>query len=257
MSLSSSCSPSRPLHYFYPSCISFFLLLSSRLCQKTKQTKTWTSSGEMETKIQISVKFSWVVSLLRFCLSSPQFFFSLHPVCKAAKADLVFLIDGSWSIGDDNFLKIIRFLYSTTGALDRIGPDGTQVPQKRGQDIVLFLGTLLHSWHFVSASSPTTLFDWQVIEGQSRNTTKQTWKSICCTVKALRWSFPEAQQRTAVLGQTEQGDEREHHWRFFPLFDTFKITVGRVHCSRKKWDKIRMYWSFHREIQLLQQFRNQ
>uniref|UniRef100_A0A8C4IMF4 Collagen alpha-1(XIV) chain n=1 Tax=Dicentrarchus labrax TaxID=13489 RepID=A0A8C4IMF4_DICLA len=48
-------------------------------------------------------------------------------VCKAAKADLVFLVDGSWSIGDENFLKIIRFLYSTTGALDRIGPDGTQV----------------------------------------------------------------------------------------------------------------------------------
>jgi collagen type XIV alpha len=36
-------------------------------------------------------------------------------------------VDGSWSIGDDNFLKIIRFLYSTTGALDIIGPDGTQV----------------------------------------------------------------------------------------------------------------------------------
>ncbi|XP_060771295.1 collagen alpha-1(XIV) chain isoform X2 [Neoarius graeffei] len=48
-------------------------------------------------------------------------------VCKAAKADLVFLVDGSWSIGDDNFLKIIRFLYSTTGALDEIGPGGTQV----------------------------------------------------------------------------------------------------------------------------------
>lgn len=51
------------------------------------------------------------------------------PVCKEAKADLVFLVDGSWSIGDDNFLKIIRFLYSTTGALDRIGSDGTQVPR--------------------------------------------------------------------------------------------------------------------------------
>uniref|UniRef100_A0A674BI44 Collagen type XIV alpha 1 chain n=1 Tax=Salmo trutta TaxID=8032 RepID=A0A674BI44_SALTR len=49
------------------------------------------------------------------------------PICKAAKADLAFLVDGSWSIGDDNFLKIIRFLYSTTGALDIIGPDGTQV----------------------------------------------------------------------------------------------------------------------------------
>uniref|UniRef100_A0A673H8C5 Collagen alpha-1(XIV) chain-like n=1 Tax=Sinocyclocheilus rhinocerous TaxID=307959 RepID=A0A673H8C5_9TELE len=48
-------------------------------------------------------------------------------VCRATKADLVFLVDGSWSIGDDNFQKIIRFLYSTAGALDRIGPDGTQV----------------------------------------------------------------------------------------------------------------------------------
>uniref|UniRef100_A0A3Q3DA43 Collagen, type XIV, alpha 1b n=1 Tax=Hippocampus comes TaxID=109280 RepID=A0A3Q3DA43_HIPCM len=48
-------------------------------------------------------------------------------VCKAAKADLAFLVDGSWSIGDDNFLKIIGFLSSTAGALDQIGPDGTQV----------------------------------------------------------------------------------------------------------------------------------
>ncbi|XP_073787351.1 collagen alpha-1(XIV) chain isoform X2 [Danio rerio] len=48
-------------------------------------------------------------------------------VCRAAKADLVFLVDGSWSIGDDNFQKIIRFLHSTAGALDQIGPDGTQV----------------------------------------------------------------------------------------------------------------------------------
>ncbi|KAM6909847.1 collagen alpha-1(XIV) chain-like [Xenentodon cancila] len=48
-------------------------------------------------------------------------------VCKEAKADLAFLIDGSWSIGDDNFMKITRFLYSTMGSLDLIGPDGTQV----------------------------------------------------------------------------------------------------------------------------------
>ncbi|XP_041941676.1 collagen alpha-1(XIV) chain isoform X3 [Alosa sapidissima] len=48
-------------------------------------------------------------------------------VCKAAKADLVFLVDGSWSIGDDNFQKIIRFLYSTVGSLDVIGLEGTQV----------------------------------------------------------------------------------------------------------------------------------
>ncbi|XP_038600848.1 collagen alpha-1(XIV) chain isoform X2 [Tachyglossus aculeatus] len=48
-------------------------------------------------------------------------------VCKAAKADLVFMVDGSWSIGDDNFNKIITFLYNTVGALDKIGVDGMQV----------------------------------------------------------------------------------------------------------------------------------
>ncbi|KAM9307563.1 collagen alpha-1(XIV) chain [Gastrophryne carolinensis] len=48
-------------------------------------------------------------------------------VCKSAKADIVFLVDGSWSIGDDNFHKVIRFLYSTAGGLDVIGPGGTQV----------------------------------------------------------------------------------------------------------------------------------
>ena len=62
-------------------------------------------------------------------LSVSCFFSPPHPpsVCKAAKADIVFLVDGSWSIGDDNFQKIIGFLHSTTGALDEIGPEGTQV----------------------------------------------------------------------------------------------------------------------------------
>ncbi|KAM9806954.1 collagen alpha-1(XIV) chain isoform 1-T1 [Syngnathus typhle] len=48
-------------------------------------------------------------------------------VCKEAKADLAFLVDGSWSIGDDNFMKITNFLYNAIGSLDQIGPDGTQV----------------------------------------------------------------------------------------------------------------------------------
>lgn len=60
-------------------------------------------------------------------LSCLTVFPSLHLVCKEAKADLAFLVDGSWSIGDDNFMKITRFLYSTMGSLDLIGPDGTQV----------------------------------------------------------------------------------------------------------------------------------
>ncbi|KAI1895827.1 hypothetical protein AGOR_G00110770 [Albula goreensis] len=48
-------------------------------------------------------------------------------VCRGAKADLVFLIDGSWSIGDDNFNKVVQFVFSTIGAFDVIGPTGMQV----------------------------------------------------------------------------------------------------------------------------------
>uniref|UniRef100_A0A3Q0R0B0 Collagen alpha-1(XII) chain n=1 Tax=Amphilophus citrinellus TaxID=61819 RepID=A0A3Q0R0B0_AMPCI len=48
-------------------------------------------------------------------------------VCKGAKADLVFLIDGSWSIGDDSFNKVIQFVKSMTAAFDVISPSGMQV----------------------------------------------------------------------------------------------------------------------------------
>ncbi|XP_071774299.1 collagen alpha-1(XII) chain-like isoform X1 [Centroberyx gerrardi] len=48
-------------------------------------------------------------------------------VCKGAKADLVFLIDGSWSIGDESFNKVIQFVVSMTGAFDVINSKGMQV----------------------------------------------------------------------------------------------------------------------------------
>uniref|UniRef100_A0A672P1N8 Collagen alpha-1(XII) chain n=1 Tax=Sinocyclocheilus grahami TaxID=75366 RepID=A0A672P1N8_SINGR len=48
-------------------------------------------------------------------------------VCKGAKADVVFLIDGSWSIGDDSFSKVVQFVFSVVGAFDVIGPSGMQV----------------------------------------------------------------------------------------------------------------------------------
>ncbi|XP_057208625.1 collagen alpha-1(XII) chain isoform X2 [Triplophysa rosa] len=48
-------------------------------------------------------------------------------VCKGAKADVVFLIDGSWSIGDESFSKVIQFVFSVVGAFDVIGPSGMQI----------------------------------------------------------------------------------------------------------------------------------
>uniref|UniRef100_A0A9J8D9Y9 Collagen, type XII, alpha 1a n=1 Tax=Cyprinus carpio carpio TaxID=630221 RepID=A0A9J8D9Y9_CYPCA len=48
-------------------------------------------------------------------------------VCKGAKADLVFLIDGSWSIGDESFIKVRQFVFSMIGAFDVISRNGMQV----------------------------------------------------------------------------------------------------------------------------------
>ncbi|KAM6915073.1 collagen alpha-1(XII) chain [Xenentodon cancila] len=48
-------------------------------------------------------------------------------VCKGAKADVVFLIDGSWSIGEESFTKVIHFVSSVVGAFDVVGPSGMQI----------------------------------------------------------------------------------------------------------------------------------
>ncbi|KAJ8008899.1 hypothetical protein DPEC_G00083220 [Dallia pectoralis] len=48
-------------------------------------------------------------------------------VCKGAKADVVFLIDGSWSIGEDNFKKVVQFIFNMIGAFDIVGSTGMQV----------------------------------------------------------------------------------------------------------------------------------
>lgn len=53
-------------------------------------------------------------------------------VCRGAKADLVFLIDGSWSIGDESFSKVIQFVFSMIGAFDVIHPGGMQVRSHSG-----------------------------------------------------------------------------------------------------------------------------
>ncbi|XP_068610238.1 collagen alpha-1(XII) chain [Brachionichthys hirsutus] len=48
-------------------------------------------------------------------------------VCKGGKADVAFLIDGSWSIGEDSFAKVVQFISSIVAAFDQVGPAGMQV----------------------------------------------------------------------------------------------------------------------------------
>lgn len=51
----------------------------------------------------------------------------VSPVCKGAKADLVFVIDGSWSIGEESFKKVVHFVSGIIAAFDIVGPSGMQV----------------------------------------------------------------------------------------------------------------------------------
>nr|XP_049613656.1 collagen alpha-1(XII) chain isoform X7 [Syngnathus scovelli] len=48
-------------------------------------------------------------------------------VCKGAKADVLFLIDGSWSIGEESFIKVVHFVSSMIATFDVVGPTGMQV----------------------------------------------------------------------------------------------------------------------------------
>lgn len=48
-------------------------------------------------------------------------------VCGRVKADIVFLVDESWSIGTNNFGKLKDFLFRIVTYFPSIGPKGTQV----------------------------------------------------------------------------------------------------------------------------------
>ncbi|XP_069813976.1 collagen alpha-1(VII) chain-like [Dendropsophus ebraccatus] len=50
-----------------------------------------------------------------------------EPVCAKLKADIVFLVDESSSIGPSNFNKVKDFLYRIVSYFPRIGPQGTQI----------------------------------------------------------------------------------------------------------------------------------
>ena len=63
------------------------------------------------------------------CTFPPQFFTVnlLFPECPASViADVVFLVDGSWSVGRPNFKYIRTFISATAGAF-QIGKDRTRV----------------------------------------------------------------------------------------------------------------------------------
>ncbi|XP_040199257.1 collagen alpha-1(VII) chain-like isoform X5 [Rana temporaria] len=53
--------------------------------------------------------------------------FISEPICAKLKADIVFLVDESSSIGPSNFIKVKDFLYRIVSYFPKIGPQGAQI----------------------------------------------------------------------------------------------------------------------------------
>lgn len=54
-------------------------------------------------------------------------YFCVLSVCGKTKADIVFLVDESSSIGANNFIKMKEFIFRVVTYFPVIGPQGTQV----------------------------------------------------------------------------------------------------------------------------------
>ncbi|KAI1888085.1 hypothetical protein AGOR_G00181410 [Albula goreensis] len=66
-------------------------------------------------------------NLDQVCPSRPEkSIFTIAKVCGRVKADIVFLVDESWSIGSDNFNKLKDFLFRVVTYFPHVGPQGTQ-----------------------------------------------------------------------------------------------------------------------------------
>lgn len=84
------------------------------------------------------------------CDGCPPCPFSTDAQCKTtAKADIVLLVDGSWSIGRLNFKTIRTFIARMVGVFD-IGPDKVQIGEGPGALAHFFRGTDLWQWHNTS-----------------------------------------------------------------------------------------------------------
>lgn len=92
-------------------------------CEAPRQCwSCWTPLGVVARGFSVTwLHLNWRIYENRGC------FCAFSPVCKGAKADIVFLTDASWSIGDDNFNKVVKFIFNTVGAFDEISPAGIQV----------------------------------------------------------------------------------------------------------------------------------
>ena len=73
--------------------------------------------------------------------------------CGKSKADIIFLVDESSSIGANNFMKMKDFIFRVTTYFPVVGPDATQV-----SEILFYLYSLLLQGLYFAIFGPCLFF---------------------------------------------------------------------------------------------------
>ncbi|XP_051873525.1 collagen alpha-1(VII) chain [Pristis pectinata] len=106
-------------------------ILSWRLASAKEEQRSVTLPARTDsyqiTNLQIGREYVFTIRPVFGTEFGPQTSITERLVCSKAGADIVFLVDGSGSIGPENFQKVKQFLYNVVSHLPNIGPDATQV----------------------------------------------------------------------------------------------------------------------------------
>ncbi|XP_032892887.1 collagen alpha-1(VII) chain isoform X3 [Amblyraja radiata] len=112
-----------------PAATSYILSWRLATAQEEQRSITLpaTTASYQITDLQIGREYVFTLRPMFGTEFGPQSSITERLVCSTARADIVFLVDGSESIGYENFQKVKQFLYNVVSHLPHLGPDVTQV----------------------------------------------------------------------------------------------------------------------------------
>ncbi|KAG7264080.1 hypothetical protein CRUP_009530 [Coryphaenoides rupestris] len=140
---------------------------------------------------------------------------TIPPGWAGAKADVVFLIDGSWSIGEESFRKVVSFVSNLTGAFDIIGPSGMQVSFVQYSD-----GAKTEFRLNAYQDKGTVLSTYQLIPYRGGNTKtgmalQHTYEKAFSMVNGMRRNVPKITWRGTAQDSETRTSERTDGYTVF------------------------------------------
>lgn len=117
-------------------------------------------------------------------------FLCVLSVCGKTKADIVFLVDESSSIGANNFIKMKDFIFRVTTYFPVIGPQGTQVSLSVETFLVLAQGLFGRSGRRITNSTDYNDYVNDACEGPNCTSGLSVQpSSVSRNTVCISWSF--------------------------------------------------------------------